>query len=252
VASAGLANPPRGAKPCTEPTEKLIINALLTNLSEKQKLKINCDPSTNRTTPPTYSTKDCLELVLIGGSHTARIHNKMLESGIRVAFLEVPNYMTSKVHAGKIREGLKNLSIGLNTVLMIQVFDSRLYMAALEEGGLIPNCKRVDGSYHMDGDLVLLSKDMQYDLFKQLDSQLQNYKTSNYLHGTIAKIPGKKLLPGPRPHEEQAGAGFREEIGGGRLRREEEHQKFSLPAWLQTVRDTECLGKGQEDGVLVE
>jgi hypothetical protein len=186
----GLANPPRGAKPCTEPTEKLIINALLTNLAEKQKLNINCDPTTNRTSPPTYSTKECLELVLIGGSHTARIHSMMLESGIRVAFLEVPNYMTSKVHAGKIQDGLKNLIIGPDTVLMIQVFDSGLYMAAPEEGGLIPNCKRVDGSYHMDGDLVLLSKDMQYDLFKQLDSELQNYK----MHPIIFMAPLPRYL----------------------------------------------------------
>jgi hypothetical protein len=162
--------------PCTEPTEKLIINALLTNLSEKLKLNINCDPSTNRTAPVTNSIKECLELVLIGGSHTGKIHKEMLESGKRSAFVEVPNYMTSKVHAGKISEGLKNLSIGNDTVLMVQVFDSGLYMVAPDEGGLIPNCKCVDGSYHMDGDLVLLLKDMQYDLFKQLDGELQNHK----------------------------------------------------------------------------
>jgi hypothetical protein len=70
----------------------------------------------------------------------------------------------------------KNLDISNDTVLMVQIFNSGLHMATPEEGGLIPHCKRVDGSYHMDGDLVLLSKDMQYDLFKQLEVELQSYK----------------------------------------------------------------------------
>jgi hypothetical protein len=72
-------------------------------------------------------------------------------------------------------------------VLVIQVFDSGLYMAAPDEGGLIPNCKRVDGTYHMDGDLVLLSKDMQYDLFKQLDGELQNHKGNPIIF--VAPLP---------------------------------------------------------------
>jgi hypothetical protein len=51
-------------------------------------------------------------------------------------------------------------------------------MAAPEEGGLIPPSKRMDGSYHIDGDLVLLPKELQYYLFKQLVLELDNYKSN--------------------------------------------------------------------------
>jgi hypothetical protein len=49
-------------------------------------------------------------------------------------------------------------------------------MAAPKEGGLIPHCKNLDGTYHMHGDLILLAKDMQYELFKQLLKDIEKYK----------------------------------------------------------------------------
>jgi hypothetical protein len=53
-----------GAKPCTEATEKLVINALLTKIAEKHNASIDCDPSTNRTVIPTNSPKECSDLVI--------------------------------------------------------------------------------------------------------------------------------------------------------------------------------------------
>jgi hypothetical protein len=77
--------------------------------------------------------------------------------------------------------------VGPETNLVAHIFDSGLYMAAPGEGGLIPHCRRIDGSYHMDGDLVLLPKDLQYDLFKQLASELDNYKKNPVIF--VAPLP---------------------------------------------------------------
>jgi hypothetical protein len=49
-------------------------------------------------------------------------------------------------------------------------------MAATKDGGLLPPCIRADGTMHVDGDLVLLPKDLQYSLFKQIDADLSSVK----------------------------------------------------------------------------
>jgi hypothetical protein len=111
----------------------------------------------------------------------------MKDKGLNVTFIELPNYRTSSVHAGKILAELNKLAVGPETTLVAHIFDSGLYMAAPGEGGLIPHCRRIDGSYHMDEDLVLLPKDLQYDLLKQMASELDNYKKNPVIF--VAPLP---------------------------------------------------------------
>jgi hypothetical protein len=55
---------------------------------------------------------------------------------------------------------------------------------------LSPPCRQPKGSYHIDGDLVLLAKEMQYDFFKQLLPELEKWK-DNY---TIFLVPSPRYL----------------------------------------------------------
>jgi hypothetical protein len=48
------------------------------------------------------------------------------------------HHRTSMIHSGKILERLKKLAVGPKAVLIVQVFDSILYIVAPKEGGLIP------------------------------------------------------------------------------------------------------------------
>jgi hypothetical protein len=88
--------------------------------------------------------------------------------GESIQHLLLQTYRTSTIHAGMLREGLQKMTIKRETVIVLQTFDSGLYMVAPEEGGLIPPSKRSDGSYHIDGELVLITKDLQYAFLKQL------------------------------------------------------------------------------------
>jgi hypothetical protein len=55
------------------------------------------------------------------------------------------------------------------------VFDSGIFWAKMEEGDLIPLCRRADGSNHIDGELEAVNKEMQYNLFRQLMDELLDH-----------------------------------------------------------------------------
>jgi hypothetical protein len=122
------------------------------------------------------SPKECPNIIVIGGDHAEPTAVALQKSGARVKLLHVPSYRTSQLHAGKLREGLACLAVEADTWLVVQVFDSGLYMASPAEGGLIPPCRRADGNVHVDGNLVLLTKDLQYELFKQIEAELSEFK----------------------------------------------------------------------------
>jgi hypothetical protein len=178
VYSKGPSNLPAGVEPFSEGTEKLIIITLLQSLNEKLKLKLDCDPATTRS--DANSINECTDFVIIGGDHSVQTCEALKARGKKVQLVYLPNYRTSTVHAGKLREALETVTITPSTILILQVFDSGFFMVLTEEGGLIPPCKRADGSVHIDGNLHMISKDMQFSLFKQVMDELQDWKT-NYI-----------------------------------------------------------------------
>ena len=52
-----------------------------------------------------------------------------------------------------------------DAAVVFQMLDNNLYMARTDEGGLVPICRRPAGDYHIDGDLVLAPKELQYTTF---------------------------------------------------------------------------------------
>jgi hypothetical protein len=175
--SEGPANLPGGAGPFNAMTEKLIITSLLNSLITKcaeNGLILDCDPYTS--IARTNSTKECPTIVIVGGDHAEQTRAALMRRGADVHLVHIPSYRTSAIHAGKVKEGLTKLEVKEDVWLVIQVFDSGLYMAAPREGGLLPPCIRADGTMHVDGDLVLLPKDLQYSLFRQIDADLAAVK----------------------------------------------------------------------------
>jgi hypothetical protein len=101
----------------------------------------------------------------IGGDHAELTGAALQQQGAAVQLLHIPSYRSSTLHAGKIREGLASLEVKASTWIVVQVFDSALFMAAPREGGMVPPCRRADGSMHVDGDLIMITKDLQYEFF---------------------------------------------------------------------------------------
>ena len=52
-----------------------------------------------------------------------------------------------------------------NCIVLYQMFDSNFFLARTEEGGMVPVCRRANGEYHVDGELVFAPKELQYSVF---------------------------------------------------------------------------------------
>jgi hypothetical protein len=193
-------NLPKKIDPFTEATEKLIIHNLIAGLNDKLGFGLDCDPNTNRAAAD--STNECRDFVLIGGDHAKSVGAVLEAEGKRVQMVYLPNYRASAVHCGKMEEAMANITITHSTIIVIQTFDSGFFMVRTEEGSLIPACKRADGSLHIDGDLVMVNKDMQLDLFRQMMEELTEWK-NNYII-FMAPLP-KYLEAGCCPDEDHVG-----------------------------------------------
>ena len=64
----------------------------------------------------------------------------------------------------KVTEAVKDMTDG--DIVLIHCFDNVAYMARSEEGGDLPIRRYPDGSYHIEGDLVLSSKERLFMFFK--------------------------------------------------------------------------------------
>jgi hypothetical protein len=165
--------------------ENLFIGKLVNGLNSKIDAKLDCDPYTARL--PANSTSECLDFVIIGGQTAESIARELTATGASCQLLLMPNYRASTVHSGKIEDGLKSLRVNSSTIFVVQIFDSGCFMVRTEEGGLIPICKRADGSYHVDGMLELINTESQYDLFQQVMIELRDYKNNILIF--LAPIP---------------------------------------------------------------
>jgi hypothetical protein len=185
VISDGLTNLPKSVGPVTEAIEKLIVTSLFTNIKEMLAVYLDSDPVSSRT--QANSNKECLEFLVIGCSHASMLAEQLNSLGARCQKLILCNYRASNIHVGKLEDGLKGITVNPSTVVVVQLFDNGVYMAATEEGGLIPLSKSIDGKYHCFGDLTFAPKEWQWKLFQQVAVELKSLKNHNIIF--LAPLP---------------------------------------------------------------
>jgi hypothetical protein len=56
-----------------------------------------------------------------------------------------------------------------------------MYTVLTKEGSLIPLCKRLEGTYLIDGALEFLNREMQHGLIRQLYRKLLYYKSNKII-----------------------------------------------------------------------
>jgi hypothetical protein len=178
------ANLPVGADPVPERVEILIIHSLVGSLNSKLGTNLDCIPSSNR---DIANSEECYNFVTVGGPHAEELAKALQGAGMASQHLHMPHYRASSVHAGKILEGLAQLEIKEDTIIVVQVFDSGIFWVKTEEGGLIPPCRRADGSYHIDGELEVVNKGMQFDLFRKVCDELLDVKKNRIIF--MAPLP---------------------------------------------------------------
>ncbi len=83
-----------------------------------------------------------------------------------------PNLTACEDMAARVEEAVAEMSA--DDFCLIHCFDNIAYMARSEEGGDLPIRKFTTGDYHIEGDLILASKERLYMYFKTSSSSLRS------------------------------------------------------------------------------
>jgi hypothetical protein len=120
--------------------------------------KIGQEPICDRLIKSEKKTK---RILVIGGSHAIREGEVLALRGYDVIMCAVggwrPNMLAIEDMREKVAEAISNLEDG--DPVLIHCFDNIAYMARSEEGGDLPIRRYPGGRYHIEGELVLTSKE---------------------------------------------------------------------------------------------
>ena len=157
---------PGVAAPLTTPDEATVVTCLVEELSDRLALHLDI-PCLNREIMPA-AVKTGLHFLVVGSSHADRTAAGLSRTGASVSKLIVPAWRAMKSKVTAMADSIKKQLEGepSNTVVVLQFLDTSLFIARTEEGGLVPAWKGLDGAYHVDGDSVLVPKELQYNTFQ--------------------------------------------------------------------------------------
>jgi len=162
--SGGWASPSE-AQPFTPDSEEKIVQCLTRELNSLFDLGLCTEPIVDRLFKEVQQTR---KILVIGGSHSIREAEALSERGFEVISVAVrgwrPNLTACEDMAAKVEEAVQRMSSG--DLCLVHCFDNIAYMARSEEGGDLPIRKFFKGDYHIEGDLVLASKERLYMYFK--------------------------------------------------------------------------------------
>jgi hypothetical protein len=156
---------PREVKPFTPETEIKLVQTLIHELNGLFDLELGSEPVCDRLVK---DDKTVRKMLVIGGSHSIRESEALAKKGIEVISVAArgwrPNMTACEDMAANVAEAVKQLSD--EDCVVIHCFDNIAFMARSEEGGDLPIRKFTSGDYHIEGDLVLASKERLYMYFK--------------------------------------------------------------------------------------
>jgi hypothetical protein len=97
-------------------------------------------------------------VILCGASHMRRTAEALADVGIEVKLVETAHWRATKKEVQQLLQDIKEKIGDLKSnevVVVMGMTDNAYYLARVEDGSLIPNCRSTDGSYHMHGEVAL-------------------------------------------------------------------------------------------------
>jgi hypothetical protein len=115
-------------------------------------------------------------IIVIGASHMRRTALLLANKGHKVKIVETAHWRATKREVDKLLEDIK-ATIGSDrsdsVALVFCMTDNAYYLARAEDGSLLPHCRAIDGTYHMNGDVVCSPLDSSRQVFLQLSPMLK-------------------------------------------------------------------------------
>ncbi len=159
--------------PVSPELEKRIIHGLLSDLNRIFDLALDTEPDLTHCKDVNGSCKP--KILTIGGSHAGRISDEFEERGYTVLKVCKPGWRANKHPVSEIVPQVEELLKQLreDDIIIIECLDNTAYYWRTEEGGDIPVRKYVNGEYHVEGDLVLATRERKALMLDNLEPLLR-------------------------------------------------------------------------------
>ena len=103
----------------------------------------------------------------MGSSNAKRLEEALKTKGITTGTVFANNWRTTKKSvedmAGYVRTALAE---GSYSAVVFQLLDNNMFFSRFEDSSLCPARQAIDGKYHMDGELVIASRESQFAILK--------------------------------------------------------------------------------------
>jgi hypothetical protein len=157
---------PSGVHSITPEIEEKIVQTMVRELNYRYSIGLSANTVHDKLTEQVSQKRR--KFLCIGGSHAIREAETLAARGYEVVTCAVrgwrPNVSAVENMVTAVKEAVQAMSE--DDVVIIHCLDNIAYMARSEEGGDLPIRRFVDGTYHIEGDLVLVSKERLFMFFK--------------------------------------------------------------------------------------
>ncbi len=159
--------------PASISLEERIITGLLTDLNNMFDLGLDPKPDFTRKITGSQVTKP--KILVIGCSHAGRAGDEFEERGYEVMRVCSPGWRPTKVAVQEILPKVANAKTMMSEddIVVLQCLDNASYFSRTGDGGDWPIRRCDDGDFHVEGELILTSKDRQVALFNTNEPILQ-------------------------------------------------------------------------------
>ncbi len=168
--------------------EKKVLDSLIRELNDNLLAGVDPDPNLSRSSKrpqlyPAFRSGSVESAAFVGGSNAKNLANAAANLGIDSYQLAKGGWKITRENIEKLIPDLKELmsSLPAGTPIVLFCLDNSSFLAASEEGGLMPisKCVQEDDGYHVKGDLVIAPECTLHhtlELLKKLVTELSEYE----------------------------------------------------------------------------
>jgi len=148
---------PTSIPPVSEDTERRIVTALLAELNDVYGLNLDTAPDFSRN--PNHNTGNGHgRVILVGGSHMARLTDALQLGGAETRFIGAPGWVATRASLADAAAQLSSIRVTSDDIVVIDLWSNSAYMGTDEYGLPVRATKAGDGRYHIVGDLQAAPK----------------------------------------------------------------------------------------------
>ena len=154
----------------------MLIKAIVQELRTKLALTTTTEINFSRVAINKAANNDDIILV-VGSSNAKRLGAALQDCGMRVGMVISPNWRAIRGAVDRLAASVSEAITLYNPGMVIfYLLDNSVYYARWEDGSTIPARRGHDGQFHVDGDLVVATKQTQEKVFEMVGELLSLVK----------------------------------------------------------------------------